>query len=81
MLTDGLREMGLDVIDSWANFVTVVLGDAEQARNVNESLLREGIIIRPLDAFGLPHCIRISVGTAEANELCLAAMRPAVHNR
>jgi len=81
MLTDGLREMGLDVIDSWANFVTVVLSDAEQARNVNESLLREGIIIRPLNAFGLPHCIRISVGTAEANELCLAAIRRAVHNR
>ena len=58
MLTDGLREMGLDVIDSWANFVTVVVSDAEQARSVNESMLREGVIIRPsppsacLTAFG-----------------------------
>lgn len=80
MITDSLREMGLDVIDSWTNFVTVVLRDAEQARNVNESLLREGIIIRPLNAFGLPHCIRISVGTDEANQFCLAAMRRALHD-
>ena len=34
-------------------------------RAVFEQLLREGAIVRPLDGFGAPEAIRITVGTAE----------------
>jgi len=76
--TDALGEMGLKAVPSEANFVMVVLADADQAARVTEDLLRQGVIVRPLHTFGLPNCIRISTGTDEDNERCVAAMQKAV---
>lgn len=76
--TDALGEMGLRAVPSEANFVMVVFGDAGQAARVTEDLLTQGVIVRPLNAFGLPDCIRISTGTDEDNERCVAAMQKAV---
>jgi histidinol-phosphate aminotransferase len=78
LLTDSLREIGMTVVPSEANFVMLVFADAEQASRVVEELLTQGVIVRPLNAFGLPNCIRISTGTDEDNERCLAAMQKAV---
>jgi histidinol-phosphate aminotransferase len=47
----------------------------EQASALVEDLLGQGIIVRPLTAFGLPHCIRISTGTDEENQLCVEAIQ------
>jgi histidinol-phosphate aminotransferase len=77
-LTDSLREIGLTVVPSEANFVMVVFADAAQAARVVEDLLTQGVIVRPLAAFGLPHAIRISTGTDEDNARCVAAMQKAV---
>jgi histidinol-phosphate aminotransferase len=74
-LTEGLREIGLAVIPSEANFLMVVLSDAAQASQVTEDLLKQGIIIRPLAGWGLPNCVRISTGTDEDNHSCLEAMQ------
>jgi len=74
-LTEGLREIGLNVVPSEANFVMVVLADAGQAARLTADLLKQGIIIRPLASFGLPNCIRISTGTDEDNQLCLEAIQ------
>ncbi|MBC7927350.1 MAG: histidinol-phosphate transaminase [Bryobacteraceae bacterium] len=74
-LTESLRQEGLEVVDSWANFVMIVLDDARKASAMVELLLRRGIIVRPLAAFGLPTCVRISVGTDEANQLCVEAIQ------
>ena len=77
-LTEGLLEMGLHVIPSEANFVMVELADAGQAARVVEDLLKQGVIVRPLKAFGLPQCIRISTGTDEENQRCVTALQRAV---
>lgn len=77
-LTDSLREIGVAVVPSEANFVMVVFADAAQAARVVEGLLTQGVIVRPLAAFGLPHAIRISTGTDEDNARCVAALRKAV---
>jgi histidinol-phosphate aminotransferase len=79
MLTEALREMGLRVVPSEANFVMIELADAEQAAWLVEELLKQGIIVRPLKAFGLPQCIRISTGTDDDNQRCIAALQKAVH--
>ncbi len=76
--TDALGEMGLQAVPSEANFVMVVWADAGQAARVTEDLLRRGVIVRPLNAFGLADCIRISTGTDEDNERFVAAMQKAV---
>jgi len=77
-LTDSLGEMGLTVVPSEANFVMVAFADAGHAARVVEDLLTQGVIVRPLAAFGLPYGVRISTGTDEDNALCVSAMRKAV---
>ncbi len=78
MLTKSLREMGLRVIPSEANFVMMELADAGQAGRMVEDLLVQGVIVRPLKAFGLPQCIRISTGTDEDNQRAVEALQRAV---
>ena len=46
-----------------ANFLYVEVG--EDAEPLFESLLREGVIVRPLRGFGAPGAIRVTVGTPE----------------
>jgi histidinol-phosphate aminotransferase len=46
----------------------------EDAGPVFEALLREGVIVRPLAPFGAPGAIRVTVGTAEENDLFAAAL-------
>jgi histidinol-phosphate aminotransferase len=54
-----------------ANFLFVdVAGDAQP---LFDALLREGVIIRPLAAFGAPTAIRVTVGTEEENTLFVEA--------
>jgi histidinol-phosphate aminotransferase len=74
LITDSLREMGLDVVESDANFIMVPFEDAREAARLTEELLRKGVIVRPLGAFGLPHCVRISTGTDDDNRMLLDAM-------
>lgn len=69
MLSDGLP-----AIPSYANFVMVPLPSADAARELTQQLLEQGVIVRPLAAFGLPHAIRISTGTIEETEMCLSAI-------
>jgi histidinol-phosphate aminotransferase len=74
-MIEALRELDLDPVPSDANFVMVPLAGEEQAARITEDLLRRGVIIRPLKAFGLPNCIRISTGTVEENQMFVEAMK------
>src|SRR5689334_14445893 len=69
-LTGSLEELGLEAIPSEANFVTIVLPAEHAASTIFEELLAQGVVVRPLKAFGLPRCLRISTGTDEDNQLC-----------
>jgi histidinol-phosphate aminotransferase len=74
LLTRSFRAMGMTVVPSEANFVMLVLANAEQASQLIRELLMQGIIARPLASFGLPNCVRISTGTDEDNQRCVEAM-------
>ncbi len=77
-LTEALRGMDLDVVPSEANFIMVVRPSEEDASRLASELLKQGIIIRPLKAFGLPHCLRISTGTDEENHQFAEAVKIAL---
>jgi histidinol-phosphate aminotransferase len=74
-LTEGLQDLGAAVVPSQANFVMVVLPGDEEAGRTFEELLAQGVVVRPLTAFGLPNCLRVSTGTDEDNRLCVEAWR------
>ncbi len=63
-----LNELGFTVVPSDANFVMCPLESEEAVNVVFTELLKLGVIIRPLKAFRLPHCIRITIGTPRENE-------------
>lgn len=69
------REIGIAVVPSAANFVMVVAGSSDEADRMFQDLLREGVIVRPLRATGIPEALRISIGTPEENRRLIAAMR------
>jgi histidinol-phosphate aminotransferase len=72
-LTEGLQSLGLNVVPSQANFVMAVMSSEEDAARTFEDLLSQGVVVRPLKAFGLPACLRISTGTDADNQLCIEA--------
>ena len=74
-LIKALRELELEVVPSEANFVMIVRDNEEEADSLVQDLMKLGVIIRPLKHFGLANCVRISIGTAEENELLVASLR------
>ena len=72
-LTEGFNAMGLTVIPSAANFLLV--GFDRPGAELNEKLLREGIIVRPVGNYGLDNYLRITIGTAEQNDRVLGALK------
>jgi histidinol-phosphate aminotransferase len=73
MLTHVLGEMGFLVYPSQANFIMVKPPMA--ASELFEKLLRRGIIIRPLQSYGMTDHLRISIGNAEENQTLLRAIQ------
>jgi histidinol-phosphate aminotransferase len=70
------EDMGLAYIPSYGNFVTVDCG--REAASINENLLRQGVIVRPIKGYGLPNHLRISIGTPEQNERLVQALQKAL---
>jgi histidinol-phosphate aminotransferase len=64
-----LHDAELNYIPSYGNFVMLDMHSIEQAKEFTEKLMKKGVFIRHLPAFGLPHCVRISTGTEVENEL------------
>lgn len=56
--------LGLEYVPSHGNFVLVKVGDG---RELFSALLKRGVIIRDMVAYGLPEWVRVSIGTMEQN--------------
>jgi histidinol-phosphate aminotransferase len=71
-LCEGIAPLGLPVIPSAGNFITVEMpGDALP---IYQRLLREGVIVRPLVPYKMPNHLRVSIGLTEENAKFLAAL-------
>ena len=80
-LTAAFDEMGLEYVPSYGNFVLVKVGEDEGAGGrVNVALLKQGVIVRPVGAYGLPQWLRISIGLPEENAALVAALKKALAN-
>ena len=63
---------GLDYVPSYANFILVKTG---RGREIFQELQKRKVIIRPMDGYGLPDWIRITVGTPAQNRMVLAELK------
>jgi histidinol-phosphate aminotransferase len=76
-LAEALAGLGLKVHPSIANFVLVEFApDGPQSAAAASAWLEQsGIIARPMGAYGLPQCLRISVGLETENRAVVDALR------
>ncbi|MBI4755109.1 MAG: histidinol-phosphate transaminase [Betaproteobacteria bacterium] len=71
----GLKRLGLDHIPSHGNFVTFrVPGTA----GVNQRLLRQGVIVRPLGGYAMPEHLRVTIGLPDESRRFLEALERAL---
>jgi histidinol-phosphate aminotransferase len=66
-LSKQLRQIGLKPYPTQTNFFLVELAGLD-GREFYESMLRQGVIVRPMTAYGYPNFIRITAGTQAENE-------------
>lgn len=72
----GLQRLGLEYIPSSGNFVTFRVADAGV---VNQKLLQQGVIVRPIAGYGLPDWLRVTIGKETENARFLAALENALN--
>ena len=60
------KEVKIDIIESYTNFVTLCLNENQNSTDISTSLLRKGMIVRDLSGYGM-NAIRVTVGTKEQN--------------
>lgn len=60
-----LRAMGYPIPESHTNFVLIPFEDASLCQRVDRALQDAGFMLRGMSGYGLPHCLRATVGTAE----------------
>jgi histidinol-phosphate aminotransferase len=78
-LTAAFEELGLEYVPSHGNFVLVKVGEDDGAgARVNIALLKQGVIVRPVGAYGLPQWLRISIGLPEENARFIEALKKAL---
>lgn len=56
---------GIKYAKSAANFVMMELPDEETATFITQKMLEKGVILRHIKGFGLPKCIRVTIGLPE----------------
>jgi len=76
-LTEEIGKLGLKVTPSVANFVLIHFPQTtgKTSAEADAYLTKRGLVLRALNNYGLPHSLRMTIGTEEANRLVVEALR------
>lgn len=80
-LYDEITELGIPMTPSVANFLLLHFSDADEARVADAFLSERGLILRAVESYFLPQCLRLTVSTEEANRLVVDALRDFLKDR
>jgi histidinol-phosphate aminotransferase len=66
---EAIAALGLAVTPSAGNFILIHFPDApgKRAADADQFLLKRGVILRRVEAYGLKNALRMTIGSAEAN--------------
>ena len=67
-LRNKLLSLGLKIDQSFANFLLLRFVSEEQANTIDSFLREKGFILRKVGSYGLPKCLRLSIGNTEVCE-------------
>jgi histidinol-phosphate aminotransferase len=77
-LEAGFSQLGLDYIPSVGNFITFkCIADAGE---MNQKLLQQGVIVRPIANYAMPEHLRVSIGLEEENSFFLQQLEKVLNN-
>ncbi|MBN8985642.1 MAG: aminotransferase class I/II-fold pyridoxal phosphate-dependent enzyme, partial [Rhizobiales bacterium] len=76
-LTDEIGKLGLTVTPSVTNFVLIHFPTTKgkTSADADAFLTERGLVLRALNNYGLPHALRMTIGTEEANRLVVDGLR------
>ncbi|MBL1234292.1 MAG: histidinol-phosphate transaminase [Rhodobiaceae bacterium] len=76
-LIEEINKLGLEALPSVANFLLIRFPEeaGKTAADADEFLASRGLILRAVKAYGLPRCLRMSVGLEEDNKAVVATLR------
>lgn len=84
-IADNFKEMGryeafahskgIEVIESYTNFVTLSLSGEKNSSKIAQELLKKGMIVRDLSSYGL-NAIRVTIGTETQNDRFFELVEP-----
>lgn len=76
-LTKEIEALGLKVTPSVCNFMMIHFPQepGRTAKDADAFLSSRGLILRRIESYGLPHALRLTVGSEEANRLVVATLR------
>ncbi len=69
-----IRQMDLRVPQSHTNFVLIAFVNADSANSAKRALRSRGILLRGMDGYGLPNCLRATIGSSETMDRVAAIL-------
>jgi histidinol-phosphate aminotransferase len=57
-----IRRLGLDLPESHTNFLLIRFADGSAAARADTALRAEGVVMRAMSGYGLPDCLRATIG-------------------
>lgn len=72
---DALITMGLKPVQSHTNFVLISFDEVQEARDAEAALNKDGIVMRAMGGYGLPHCLRATIVNEVDMELVIKCLK------
>ena len=74
IMAEALTNAGIKVWPSEGNFLLCDFGTVDTANAADVFLRQRGIIVRKVGGYGLPHCLRVTVGTADEVNMVIESL-------
>ncbi len=76
-LSEKIAALGLEILPSVGNFLAIRFPNIEgrRAADADNYLTQRGLVLRAVDAYGMPEFLRLTVGLREANERVVVALQ------
>ena len=79
-LSDELKRSGLKITSSKGNFLLMHFDDSVESQAVHHYLRQQGIIVHTVAGYGLPRCLRISIGSEHENRKVIEILKMFLKN-
>lgn len=71
---DRLADLAIKTVPSSTNFILIDAGSAAAASAMMAALKAEGVLLRGMAGYGLPHCVRATIGLQDEMDLAVRLM-------